>query len=227
MAQALSKAVSVAARTRDGIGHAARRNNAGVAFILPGLRTDRKSIAPALHGRRRLVQADMHAGAAEAVIQELAHFNGAVGLGKNAAAAFYLRFQSPLMQQVQQVFIGKLAVGAVQEFPISRRMGDELVHGAGIGQIAAALAGNAHLFSDDIIFFQQRNRRALSGRGQGGHDAGGAGADDNDVFHQTFPPFYLYLYSSATSSGFRLRYEPRLTPLRVKKAYWTRRKLCT
>ena len=33
-------------------------------------------------------------------------------------------------------------------------MGDEVGHAARIGQIAAALAGNAHLFADDIIFFK-------------------------------------------------------------------------
>ena len=58
------------------------------------------------------------------------------------------------MQFLQQILIGKSFIRTVEKFTMAWCMGDEVGHAARIGQIAAALAGNAHLFADDIIFFK-------------------------------------------------------------------------
>ena len=154
VSQAAGKAVAVACRAGDGIGHAARRDDTGVAFVIPRRRTDDHAAAPGLDGVDGVAQMEVDALLAELAIEELAHFDGTVRLGEDAAAPFLLGSQAPGMQFIQQILIGKLFIRTVEEFAVARRMGDEIGHAARIGQIAAALAGNAQLLADDIIFFK-------------------------------------------------------------------------
>ena len=108
VSQAAGKAVAVACRTGHGIGHAARRDDTGVAFVIPRRRTDDHAAAPGLDGVDGVAQMEVDALLAELAIKELAHFDGTVRLGKDAAAPFLLGSQAPGMQFIQQILIGSI-----------------------------------------------------------------------------------------------------------------------
>ena len=130
------------------------------------------------------------------------------------------------MHLVQQILIGIGLIGAKEEFAMSRRTGNKIGHRACVGQITTSLTGNAHLLPYNIVFFKKQDICALLSCGQSRKNTGRSGANDNHSFQCYVHP-YLYLYNSAISSGVRRRYAPRLTPLSVRKAYWTRRRLYT
>ena len=77
-----------------------------------------------------VAQMEVDALLAELAIEELAHFDGTVRLGEDAAAPFLLGSQAPGMQFIQQILIGKLFIRTVEEFAVARRMGDEIDHAA-------------------------------------------------------------------------------------------------
>ena len=120
------------------------------------------------------------------------HFLGIVALGKYPAAPFHLRGQAPAVEEEEQVFVIKLFIGAVEEFPVSRGLCDEIHDGGAVCQVAAALAGDAHLEAHLRHFFKKQDLRPCPCCGDSGQEAGYAAADDGDPFsgraHIIFEP---------------------------------------
>ena len=108
--------------------------------------------------------------------------------GKHTLTAFHLGRYTLRLEEVDNILIVIGPHGAVEELAIAVDILDDFRHGGGIGDIAAALAGNQHLLAGALHFFEYGNISTVFRRLDGGHHACGAGTDYNDFFHDCSKP---------------------------------------
>lgn len=102
---------------------------------------------------RRLPPLD--AAVLERTLQHIQDIGGTVRDGKHAVAALDLERQPPCSKKAIALPAGR-PPGAVEEAPVARNIFQRLFGGAGICDIAAALAGDEELFAAAAVFSSRR-----------------------------------------------------------------------
>ena len=118
--------------------------------------------------------------------QHIQHGIGGVGEGIDPPAVFLHGEKAQLVKPVQRRLRRKLLQGGadkVRLLPVVMRRGR-----AGVGQVAAAVAGGQELAADALLPLQQQHLvLGILRGGQRGENAGGAAADDKHSFHVITP----------------------------------------
>ena len=119
--------------------------------------------------------------------------------GENPAAALHRNGAAGTFQQGHHILRGKETEGGIEEAGIARHLGKEGIQVAIVGQVAAALAGDIDLFPELLIFLEERDGSAGTGRKQGSDHSGSAAPDNDDIrlffCHYRFHPVILLLIS--------------------------------
>ena len=139
---------------------------------------------------RRTV-ADPDAGSLNPVLQHGSHLGCPAAGGKNPAAPFHHQFQSQVFQKFHQLGIEKATKSLVEEFSRPAEMGNEISFFSNIGEVAAALAGNAEFEARMFHLLVKPDFGPGPGRLAGSHHPGRTPADDKyfSLGHQGFAPY--------------------------------------
>ena len=124
----------------------------------------------------------LHPGPVQGEAQHVQHGIGGIGQGIDPSPFFLLGQQAQAVEEVQ----GRLGREGLQGGQGESGVLPVVVFrpGAGIGQVAAAVARCQELAADALLPLQQQHPVILVFRGgEGGQDAGGASADDDDSVH--------------------------------------------
>ena len=108
----------------------------------------------------RVGQMELYARFLQLPHKQMAHLLGILAFREDPAAPLGDRLHPPGPEQLQQVHIGEPTVGAVQEFPVPRRLGDEIPDGGAVRQIAPPLPGDAHFQPDAVHLLEEMHLRA-------------------------------------------------------------------
>ena len=192
-----AKAVSGGARSRIGKAagaedHRVRRESA------PGIQAhaaDRGSVRQDLFYRRP--QADLYAQPFQLIRQRTDDVRGMVGNRENPVSPLRFQGAAPLLKKILYSRIVKPVNGAVQEPGIADHAVEQLLHVAGVCQIAAALSRDVDFLPKLFILLKKEHRMPLPGCGCGRHHARGPAADYDHSAH--VPSLFRYSSSSALS----------------------------
>ena len=157
------------------------RMSASQAMVVPAQETP-VSTPLSMHRRSTVAPVRIrHPAARQPLLEHRQHLRGLARGGKDAAAAFGDHGESQFLEKIQQ-FRGEKAVKGLAEKGAGRaEMAEKFGQGGDVGQVAAALAGDAEFAARTLHFFQDNHLRPKERGLTGGHQAGGAAPHD----HQT------------------------------------------
>ena len=180
----LRHAVSVAGGAGGGVAEAAGGEDDRV-------RPDRLAVfqkhargAPALcqqAGNAR-AQAHRHAKARKFARERARHVAGLVRSGEDALAALGLEGETKALHQFHGAEVVQRRQRRVQKARVAQYVAHELFPLAGVGEVAAPLAGDVDLLAQLFVALQQRHLRAAARGKQRGHQTSRAAANDQNVF---------------------------------------------
>ena len=118
----------------------------------------------------------------EGEAQDVHHAVGGIRQGIDPSAELLHRHEAEAAEEVQGRLRRESAEGGQGEV---RRLAVVVFgRGAGVGEIAAAVAGGEELAPHALLPLEKGHAaRGILRRGERGHHAGGPGADDDDLFH--------------------------------------------
>ena len=153
----LRQTVAVAGRAGQRIGRAAgaQQHRAACDRAVRGQNAVYRAVRDRKARHRRLPPLD--AAALQRALQHVQNIGGAVRDGKHAVAALDLERAAALLKKGHCRFRREGRHGAVEEAPVARNIFQRLFGGAGICDIAAALAGDEELFAAAAVFFEQED----------------------------------------------------------------------
>ena len=129
------------------------------------------------------MQHDFHSRRLQLLLQRINHVVRVIRCGEGPAAALNLGCQPPRLEKSNDVLRIHDIQSAVEKARVGHHIFQELVPGAVICEVTAALAGDEELFSQLFILFKQSDGVAFAAQQDGGHHAGGAAADDDYFAH--------------------------------------------
>ena len=157
----LRQTVAVAGRAGQRIGRAAgaQQHRAACDRAVRGQNAVYRAVRDRKARHRRLPPLD--AAALQRALQHVQNIGGAVRDGKHAVAALDLERAAALLKKGHCRFRREGRHGAVEEAPVARNIFQRLFGGAGICDIAAALAGDEELFAAAAVFFEQEELKTM------------------------------------------------------------------
>jgi hypothetical protein len=112
---------------------------------------------------------------------------GLVGVGVDFAAGFDVGGDAEACEEVAEGVVGEVVECGGEEAAVAAESGDEVVGGAGVGKVAAPAAADEDFDAGAGVFFEEGEAWGMGGGGEGfrggdgGHHAGGTGAEDGEV----------------------------------------------
>ena len=132
------------------------------------------------------MQAHVYVQAAQSLFKGAGHIAGLLAFGKHAVAALHHNGAAVVFQKIHQRGGRQGVERAVQEARVLDHAFHKSVRLAGIGGVAAALAGDIDLFAQFFIALQQGYLRACLRSSHSRHEPGGAAADNDHLLHDSF-----------------------------------------
>ena len=190
MSRCLRKAIAVASRAGGGIAHATGCNDDRVrrnAFARLQLYAGNAAV---LNQQRFCagIQPNVHIPLLHRPLERENDIAGMIGYGKYAIAALGLERHALAFDQPHQALVVQLRQRRIQKPRIAEYMAQKLLALGRIGHIAAALAGDVHLFAELFILLEQNDLRSgARGINRGHHSRGAAADHDDSVLHAILP----------------------------------------
>ena len=180
MAGLLRQTVAVARGTGGGIAHAAGGEDDRIRFdfftvfhfYAHGAAVFRQQMGDAR------VQPHGDAKARKFARERIGYVAGLVRSRKDALAALGFERKAEAFQQFHDAEIVQRRQRGVKEARIAKDMAHEGFRIAGVGEVAAAFAGDVDFFAQLFIAFQKRRARAAARGKQRGHQSRCAAADN-------------------------------------------------
>ena len=161
--------VTVAGRTGDGIGLAARGDDHGVEIAQLGQTADAAAVA------------DVHPRFADPPLKGVGYIARHQGGGIDALSLERDRGNAQLhFEEADQIFIGEGPESVLQKTLVGVDVGCEFFPGPAVGEVAAAFAGQIDLPAQPVVLVEKHDRLPAQrfGGPDGRHHAGGAAPHD-------------------------------------------------
>jgi hypothetical protein len=98
-------------------------------------------------------------------------------------SAFLYQWDIPRLKELHQLCVEHLGEAVPHPAPVRSYVGDEVLDGSCVGEVAATLSGDAQFAPWLVHFLQQHHLCPQFGGSHGGHHASGTGSHNDDTPH--------------------------------------------
>ena len=139
-----------------------------------------------IHASDAGVEAHVHIQLTQRTLKGAGHIAGLLALGEYAVAALHHHGAAVVLQPLHQRGGRQGVERAVEEAGILDHAFHKRIRLAGVGGVAASLAGDVDLFAQLFVALKQSDMRACFCGSHGSHETGSAAADNDYFFHDSF-----------------------------------------
>ena len=136
-----------------------------------------------------------HPGFPQGAAQDVDHRRRPVRDRENAVAALDLEGAAAVFKEGLGLLRREAGERGIEKPAVARDVFQNLLPGAVVGHVAAALAGDVELFAETVVRLEEQDLRPVRGRLDRGKHAGGSAADDDHVSsHGTFSLSFSFCF---------------------------------